>query len=502
MRKMLSVIAICLCILIPAISFAQEVFGWQGDVAFFASDNGKLGLLNRAGDILSEPVYDGGVLFGPGSNGLACVTLGNKVGAINRNGDLVIPLTEGRDLQFEWDGMSLEPYADIYKISHADGSLSYFSAEGKWLGNRSWLSSYGFVGASAMVKSEEGWNLLSNSGELLLDKWYDTAYSDDKGGIFWDGDVRIVTDENGQVHSLAVYENDDLIMKRWWDPASGRYHELPHEWQNAKLCAADLMIYQQNELWGLAKRNGTILSGAEWDAISTNGLDSSSAPLVVEKDNYYGLISAEGKILVQPQWLWMEDAGNGVFLALYKGSDGYDRYCTMNQSGQIIEQLPEGIWIDSLNRSDYNEYDCYLAAGQKSWCVLSPTGHIIFMANGEKVRGCGVVALDDGSAVIRFTKDGRPAYVRDGQPAISNPQWVEFADFIDDAYFNVIGNDRNYHYIGLYGQPDICIPAEAGTPGSSVRINDKYYIHMAKIDANGKIIRNWANEDGQLLYPY
>ena len=252
----------------------------------------------------------------------------------------------------------------------------------------------------------------------------------------------------------------------------------------------------------MAKRNGTILSGAEWDAISTYGLDSSSAPLVVEKDGYYGLISAEGKILIQPQWLWIEDAGNGVYIACYEDKNGSDRYCTMDQSGHIIGQLPTGIWIDTLNRFGYNEYSCYLPDEQSGWCVQFPAGKVVFMTEGEKANSCGVVELDDGSAIIRFVKDGRPAYIRDGETVISSPDWAKFAVFVDDAYFNVIGDDGSYYYIGLYGQADICFPAEGEIPGSSIRIGDAYYIHMAQIDSDGKILRSWANEEGKLLYPY
>ena len=74
--------------------------------------------------------------------------------------------------------------------------------------------------------------------------------------------------------------------------------------------------------------------------------------------------------------------------------------------------------------------------------------------------------------------------------------------FVDDAYFNVISNQGIHYYIGLYEQPDIVFPAAGGLPGSSIRIDGAYYVHLALIDWDGTILGCWANDEGKQLYPY
>lgn len=60
------------------------VYAWQGDAAFFERD-GRMGLVNRWGEVLLEPMLTDAGLFD--CNGLATVAFPGGCGLLNRLGD-------------------------------------------------------------------------------------------------------------------------------------------------------------------------------------------------------------------------------------------------------------------------------------------------------------------------------------------------------------------------------------------------------------------------------
>jgi hypothetical protein len=124
-------------------------------------ENNKIGYINRQGQIVLPPIYRGGEQF---SEGLAPVRLKGRYGYITEKGNFVI------DAQFDL----ARPFSAGLALVYKDGHPYFIDHKGQSPFDCSYTAIQSFRYSLALIKTHSGkWGAIDHSGELILDTVYD-----------------------------------------------------------------------------------------------------------------------------------------------------------------------------------------------------------------------------------------------------------------------------------------------------------------------------------------
>ena len=218
---------------------------------------------------------------------------------------------------------------------------------------------------------------------------------------------------------------------------------------------------------------------------------------VYSEDGQMGLMTLEGELLLQPQYGRIEILSENAFV-IWDGEDGIAPRKTVDAAGNLIQQLPEGSWHNSLSiGAEYQHYSCTGKEPNSGWYLLSRAGTIALQGDQGELEYHGALLNDKGLFIALRDQDGLFYLTPDGT-RLADPEWDQPL-FADAHYLITARKDGSACYTGLKGQPDLVLPAEF-VPGSSLLVDGQYYIHVAQL-VEGKIYHSYVNAEGQLLYP-
>lgn len=110
-------------------------------------------------------------------------------------------------------------------------------------------------------------------------------------------------------------------------------------------------LYKEGDRWGIKNDNGVVLVPADWDYIDPLS-QNPERPILVKKNNLYGYIDREGRILSDPQWEFALPFKEG-FGPVGKN----EKYGFLDRSGEIsidlefdsVSWFSEGLGLVKIN---------------------------------------------------------------------------------------------------------------------------------------------------------
>ena len=454
-----------------AIAQGRCPFAAQGDVAFFKEDE-KIGLQTASGDILHPAEFDGAGYFDATQQ--ASVYIGNKVGRIDRLGQMVVEPFECDSIQAiptDLDEEDAPRYVLLVSWYDADGrkTMRLMNTEGEWLSQAQFdLMMYEFHNGKLFIRDGEKYNQIDAYGRLTAEEWWEDVFASSFWGYYAyesqgcalyftpDGELwrRVSTSTEEGFDNYLISESQAYLMPESW---------TSFEWINDQYVA-----YSQDRLWGVTDYQGNIVMPATWPY----------APSMVnlERDIWRIIDSETGKMK------WIHSSGETVLELAPDERWHYifdDRYAINgDESSRLIDNTGATVAeFDSkyyLKYGEENDYVRYINTTDDTWGFISRDGDLlceipdtyreyregyIELTNGwyrvvDEERGywfedegqCGFVSVDgkfllssrwhavrdfSPNALACVNEGGKYGYIDETGEYVIHPQWEFADDFID-----------------------------------------------------------------------
>lgn len=293
MRKkyVITALAALLCLMAAAALLIPRmpegvVYAWQGDAAFFERD-GRMGLVNRRGEVLLEPMLTDAGLFD--RNGLATVVFPGGCGLLNRQGDFVHHAPGYEFVQF---------FSEEYQTYQVCG----YGAQGSY-----------YLNAAGEVVPEPDWNTdIAPAEELPENVW---RLKNGNLMVKQDGVYRIQREDGTLVKELPYYTR--IEESRVWNEEEA--------WLMAHTRAS------QAPSWHVLTLDGEI------QAIPEERCEPLSVVMGgmvrVSTEDALGFMDLTGRIHSDPAWTAVGDFMGGLGTAdigdqtlVFIGPDGQERF--------------------------------------------------------------------------------------------------------------------------------------------------------------------------------
>ncbi len=278
-------VAVIVWLLIPRMP-EGTLYAWQGDAAFFERD-GRIGLVNRRGEVLLEPMLTEAGLFD--QNGLVTVAFPGGCGLLNKQGRFVHHAPGYEFVQF-----FSEEY-QTYQVSCSGAQ-------------RSPLSYY--LNASGEVVPEPDWHTDSAPAEELPEN---TRLLKNGSLLVQQGDTFCILREDGTlIKELMGY----------------LYIEESRVWNEE---AAWLMADAADGAWHILTLDGEFQAAPE---ISCAHMSTVVGGMVrVSSEEGLGFMDLQGRMHIDPDWTSVSDFMGGLGTAdigdsvlVFIGPDGRERF--------------------------------------------------------------------------------------------------------------------------------------------------------------------------------
>ncbi len=364
------------------------------------------------------------------AEGLAIVYKGFNYGVVDRDGNLILPITY--DDISNYDSPSLFKLTDNHKCGLAnkngdiiadllyneisyisDGEIYLYKGDYKGMcdiyGNMIVPPEYDDIVYSgnkiAMVKDAGKWQLLYCNRNELSPVWYDEVYeitegiqtdnSMIKGYYVLKGGKWGCIDSFGNTVIDFRYDALDKFDER------GRARVIYNGKFGIIDCGGKIIIPPAYDyLYPFGKLSVTVaILGNRYGAIDTNGSVeipfeydhiysfNNSPTTVAYKDKKFSVISADGQILSDKKYLYIEEFRNGLALA-YSSGYGYIDHMGNEVIPCIHSEIKQGTALSVFLKKD------------NKWALFSPAGDnltgYIYSNAGEFENGLSAVSIRDG----------------------------------------------------------------------------------------------------------
>lgn len=339
-------------------------FGEISEGLFSIKQNNKFGYATRQGKVIVKCEYQEASLF---KNKLAVVRNNNLYGVIDYTNKTKLPFKYESILRNSSSGEfatkeSGKPYtlwaSDLSKqyaitfdsISITDNGqstrvkngnkVSFINlAQGKKIFDRQFDTAESFNGNYSKVVDDKNWGVINLAGKDILPLQYDSIV-DNK----WGNKPLWTTWKSGK---CGIYDTTGKQL-------------LVNEFDSIQYLGDGILKAKKNQSWGLIKSNGVAITEYEFAAIYTNDIIS-SWPAIVLKHNQYGLISENGKYVLEPNFELIHNIGNNLF-SIKKGKQckiynskgeivskkGYDKIGRMSNSLISVQKNDKWGYVNSL----------------------------------------------------------------------------------------------------------------------------------------------------------
>jgi len=254
------------------------------------SINNKIGYIDKTGKVVIEPQFDGGFAFNDGlasvcikeTNGITDGTTDEttngseyKYGYIDKTGKMVIKP------QFQWSIKFSEGLAGVRRLNPDDGTY------GKW----------GFI---------------DKTGKLVIDYQFDAV------GDFGDGLVGVVKNDK----LLFIDKNGSVVIDPGIDAPGEKYK------RGVPICFTDgIAVIEKNGKSGAIDKTGKVVINLQYDWFY--GFNEGLA--AVEKDGKFGFIDKTGKVIIDYQYESANNFDKGIALVEKNGKKYF-----IDKTGKVV----------------------------------------------------------------------------------------------------------------------------------------------------------------------
>jgi hypothetical protein len=323
------------------------------------------------------------------ATGLAAVQLNSKWGLIDKSGKQILPCA--------YDEITAYPDEACFAL-RTGSQWGLADSNGKVILRPEWDAVQPLIRGFIPVQRFGKWGYADASGKLVIPCAWDDAWRFSPAG------TAVVTKGTGPQKKRGFIDRTGrIITAPAWDGA------LNH-------VAEGLGAVRRGYSWALVDKNGKPLGEPEW-GFWWKSLRADLGFLPVWKDNKWGAIGLDGKLLVPTEWETMTPGKNGILFAnpgaeaVFIGKNGKTLFTTGPWDEVRGNQYPEGEWNKATTFSEG-----YLAvrSGDK-WGLINEEGDTVLPPAwdriGEVHEGCVAAKNNDSESGWQMLKpDGSPAF--------------------------------------------------------------------------------------------
>lgn len=259
-------------------SNVSEIYAFRDGVAKFVDLDGNYGLVNKKGEIVLSPTYDG---IAPMSEGLYGVSKDRVCGFIDGNGTIVI------NPQFD----NIKMFHDGLAAFEQNGKWGYVDKKGTIVINPQFDYALDFQGGLASVSTGKQWGVINKLGKYIINPQFDSPVSFKEGlAVYKSGDTYGYVNKKGEIminpqfdyalnfhNGLAIIVQEGKDDKVGFINKEGEYAITP-QFDMTSVFYKDLAFVEVNKKYGIINKEGKYTVNPQFDDL---GID-------IEKDfGYY-----------------------------------------------------------------------------------------------------------------------------------------------------------------------------------------------------------------------
>lgn len=369
---------------------------------------------------------------------------------------------------------NIKPIGQDFVIVEKENATTIITSQGKVVEKSEKIEEIRAEGHWLIIKNKGKWSLLNAEGTYILESKYDeirivndfliSGKMYKKSALFDYQGHKLSGFEYTQVHTyrstnkfIKAFKgaNHDILL------ADGTPTAIKGVFQvTEKTLNTDQVIFK-DEKWGVLNFNGDTIVGPTWDRLLTT---KSGKNYRVQKDGLFGLISHDGKILIQAKYDKLIEKDN-YYLGL---SDEAGYVFDINGQKRSTVQYR---WGPQLKVP----FNLFAIANDNKLGVIDPEGKLIVPAEYDKI--------DSITDLIIVTKGtDKYAYRLDGEKVFDEP-YMDFEK--TDLWLKVIKKGELFNYTGLYNLDQKMWFLEPEWKDIMLFNKDRYFTLKSKIDYYG-----------------
>ena len=401
---------------INALSDDSIVFAPQGEVCWYL-ENGKYGIQDINGNILSYPVFDDVSLFQ--NNGLAKVWIDDQCGMINKQGEFLIPLDHYVMLG------SVTARFDDYTVGDGDiiqfqketkQGIKYgcFSQDGKLITPAIWDDYILFQGNTAFVYLNNHWNIIDRNGNLLLEQQLTNISECYEYGWYTESQTTVYVDRAGNEIMTVCEFGDECGLQIRFKNKSYLFEDS----DQVQYMFMDIIALHQDEGWVVVDLNKQKAPDKIWRYIKKDKGQSdhvilgdyggecvlwSDGSTTLDQEHYdVELVTSEKTIVVRSNdtFLVLDANGkvtaeipNGLYASEINGIIQYatkDEYGFLSLSGEFLGRISRYDWHIEDSSTYQNGYCTLYSKSDMAYAGFSDQyGQIVYSEQWEEIKEFG-----------------------------------------------------------------------------------------------------------------
>ncbi len=272
-------------------------------------------------------------------NGLARAETDTGLGFINRRGDFVIPAMFSNTYGFN-EGVA--PVRDFNK------RWGYIDTTGTWVIEPQFDEVTPFTDGLAVFERDRKWGIINRSGRILLEDHPHPLVPFSKGIVRFsprsegwgliDTTGRVVMPKGHRIVELPVGPLARFAVGELWGVVNTDGKVVADAIYSAVKFTpqSNIWVTTTDGLWGLMDRDGNWILRPQFDLVSLNLREA----VWYKKDNRWGLVTLEGKILTEPKFAHVKMFTEGVAGVTVDGN----LWGVIDSTGTMITE-PKFEWI-------------------------------------------------------------------------------------------------------------------------------------------------------------
>lgn len=224
------------------------------------------------------------------------------------------------------------PYIENKAVIQKGSKYGVIDCEGNVILHAEYDKLSNFRNGKIWARKNGFWSLLNEKGVVLIAPTLTEINPITDTELSWvkkDGVWGLISEEKGNLicrpqFKVAQVMSENATLVQLTDLYGVVNHVdcgflLPMNIAKVKKVALHIIIFQQNNKWGIFNEQGKISANAIYDTLSLKYTDI----LLFKKDNKYGLINLNGKELTDASFDEIDDFSEGLFKVKQKGKYGY-----------------------------------------------------------------------------------------------------------------------------------------------------------------------------------